>query len=275
LARNDPVRIESQLQPLHQQHRERAEIMSNTKPRRSIFLAVAAGFLSVAAVTGCGKKDVDPENKTEAAEDKPEKTDEATAKDPRKGKRAEGVRSSAENPFAGTGNARLIELWRKATEENDSEAQIELGVCYQTGDGVECDMAKSAEWFRKAAEQGHAVAQILVAQNYAMGLGVNRDMAEAAKWYRKAAEQDIPSAQFTLGQYYFEGTGVKKDYEEAVKWWRKAAEQDYSTAQFNLGGCYFEGLGVEKDKAEAAKWFRLAAENGDKDAPEALKELGL
>ena len=262
--------------------------MTNTKMKRNnvlanFILAVAAVVLAVVLFAGCGKENAETKNEAsggpecilyDTEEDYIRATDRSgAAQDSQTGKRAEGVGNDAGNPFAGTGNVRMAELWRKATEENDADAQIDLGVCYQTGDGVEHDMAKSAEWFRKAAEQGHAVAQILVAQNYSMGLGVNRDMVESAKWYRKAAEQDIASAQFTLGQYYFEGTGVKKDYEEAVKWWRKAAEQDYSTAQFNLGGCYYEGLGVEKDKAEAMKWFRLAAENGEKDALEALEML--
>ena len=258
-------------------------MMSNMKMSGIIFFAIVAFFLTVAVFTGCGKESVETKNEASSRTDctyyaSEEVRIQAKAKtgasqDLRTGKLAEDVGNHAENPFTGTGNARMAELWRKAAEENDADAQIDLGVCYQNGDGVEGDMAKSAEWFRKAAEQGHAVAQILVAQNYSMGLGVNRDMAESAKWYRKAAEQGIASAQFTLGTYFFEGTGVKKDYEEAVKWWRKAAEQDYSTAQFNLGGCYYEGLGVEKDKAEAMKWFRLAAENGEEDAQEALEML--
>ena len=254
--------------------------MSKTKRIRTFFCAVVVLILTVAVFTGCGKESVETKNETSGGIDASDevriqaKAKTGASQDLRTGKRAEDVGNQAENPFADTGNARMAELWRKAAEENDADAQIDLGVCYQSGDGVECDMAKSAEWFRKAAEQGHAVAQILVAQNYSMGLGVNRDMAESAKWYRKAAEQGIASAQFTLGTYFFEGTGVKKDYEEAVKWWRKAAEQNYSSAQFNLGGCYYEGLGVEKDKAEAMKWFRLAAENGEEGAKEALKELG-
>jgi len=250
-----------------------SKTMSNTKMSRNIYFAILALFLTVAGFSGCGKKEEPAERKPGSTANKSGKMEETTAADLRTGERAEGLGNDADNPFVGTGNARMAELWRKAVEENDVDAQIDLGVCYQAGDGVERDMAKSAEWFRKAAEQGHAVAQMLVAQNYSMGLGVNRDMAESAKWYRKAAEQGVASAQFNLGKYFFEGTGVKKDYEEAVKWWRKAAEQDYSTAQFNLGGCYFEGLGVEKDKAEAMKWFRLAADNGEKEAQEALEMM--
>ena len=62
-------------------------MMSNTKTRHYLSFAILAIFLTGAVFTGCGKTEVDPENKPEAAEDKPEKTDEAAAKDPRKGKR--------------------------------------------------------------------------------------------------------------------------------------------------------------------------------------------
>ena len=39
--------------------------------------------------------------------------------------------------------------------------RYELGVCYETGDGVGKDEAKAAELYRKAAVQGYAEAQNL------------------------------------------------------------------------------------------------------------------
>ena len=46
--------------PLHQQHRERAVSMSNTKMRRNIFFAVVAVILAVTAFAGC-RTVVEPE----------------------------------------------------------------------------------------------------------------------------------------------------------------------------------------------------------------------
>ena len=78
----------------------------------------------------------------------------------------------------------------------------------------------------KTAEQGDAEAQFNLGVIYDEGQGVPQDYAEAAKWYRMAAEQGDADAQFILGVMYDEGQGVPKDDTEAVKWYRLAAEQD-------------------------------------------------
>ena len=147
---------------------------------RRMFVYLAALVLTGAIFTGCGNN-----GKTEKESGK---TEDFT-NDLQKGNRTEDVGKDVGNHFAGTGKDRIAELWRKATEENDSDAQIELGVCYQTGDGVECDMTKSAEWFRKAAELGDFAAQRNLGYLYLKGKGVEKDKAEARKWLEKAAAQ--------------------------------------------------------------------------------------
>ena len=52
------------------------------------------------------------------------------------------------------------------------------------------------QWFRKAAEQEHAQAQVNLGIMYQLGQGVSQDYTKAAEWYRKAAEQgDTKGAQ--------------------------------------------------------------------------------
>jgi TPR repeat protein len=51
------------------------------------------------------------------------------------------------------------------------------------------DMREAVKWFRKAADQGDAKAQLNLGACYFRGEGVKQDKAEAVKWYRKAAEQ--------------------------------------------------------------------------------------
>jgi len=46
-----------------------------------------------------------------------------------------------------------VKWYRKAAEQGDADAQFNLGVRYDAGQGVQQDMA--AAWLRKAAEQGH------------------------------------------------------------------------------------------------------------------------
>lgn len=52
---------------------------------------------------------------------------------------------------------------------------------------------------RKAAEQGDAGAQVNLGEVYDKGLGVAQDYVEAVKWYRKAVKQGDAEAQANLG----------------------------------------------------------------------------
>lgn len=128
--------------------------------------------------------------------------------------------------------------------------------------------------YRKAVEQGDAIAQLNLGICYTKGKGVKRDKQEAVKWYRKAAEQGNAEAQCELGISYIIGKGVEKNRKEAVNWFHRAAEQGYDFAQYMLGRCYEYGLGVEKSKKEAEKWYCTAAANGCIVAEAALRRLG-
>jgi len=128
-------------------------------------------------------------------------------------------------------------LIKPLAEQGLPEAQFNLGLMYDKGQGVPQDYAEAVKWYHKAAEQGNA---------------------KAVKWYRKAAEQGNAEAQFNLGLMYDKRQGVPQDYAEAVKWYRKAAEQGFAEAQTNLGIMYFTGQGVPKDYVLAHMWFHLA-----------------
>src|ERR1022692_4899660 len=71
----------------------------------------------------------------------------------------------------------------------DSNAQVQLGLIYLTGDGVAKDDAEALKWLRKAADEDNAAGERYLAEMYFKGRGVPADNAEAAKWLRLAAEQ--------------------------------------------------------------------------------------
>ncbi len=129
-------------------------------------------------------------------------------------------------------------LIKPLAEAGLPEAQLNLGLLYEKGQGVPQDYAEALKWNRKAAEQGNA---------------------KALEWFHKAAEQGNADAQFHLGLMYDKRLGVAQDYAEAVKWYREAAEQGFVEAQINLGIMYFTGQGVPKDYVLAHMWFDLAA----------------
>jgi TPR repeat protein len=85
------------------------------------------------------------------------------------------------------------------------------------------DYAEAVRWYRRAAEQGDANAQLELGTAYDTGKGVAQDYAEAAEWYRKAAEQGWDPAQWHLGSAYSCGRGVQKDDVKAYMWISLAA----------------------------------------------------
>jgi len=87
------------------------------------------------------------------------------------------------------------------------------------------DYATAFKAFRTLAEQGHANAQNNLGVLYQNGQGTAQDLAAAAYWYRQAAEQGVVDAQVNLGALYVEGQGVSENYQTAYAWFSRAAAQ--------------------------------------------------
>ncbi|MDP3714785.1 MAG: tetratricopeptide repeat protein, partial [Burkholderiales bacterium] len=82
-----------------------------------------------------------------------------------------------------------LKAWQPLATKGNPDAQNNLGVLYEKGQGVERNFVESVNWYRRAAEQGHAQAQNNVGVMYERGLGVKPDAKEAASWYLKAAQR--------------------------------------------------------------------------------------
>jgi TPR repeat protein/serine/threonine protein kinase len=162
---------------------------------------------------------------------------------------------------------------RKAADQGNALAQVNLGRMYENGNGVPKDMVEAAKWYRKAAEQQNPWGENSLGCLYETGSGVEKNFAEAIQLYRKSADQGNESAQVNLGRMYENGNGVAKDMVEAAKWYRKAAEQGESQAQNSLGWLYKSGSGVETNLAEAVKWFRKSADLGNADGQNSLADM--
>lgn len=125
-------------------------------------------------------------------------------------------------------------LWTAVTARS---GQLEDGqTAYDNG-----DYATALGLWRPLAERGNANAEYNLGLIYQRGNGVPKDDQEAVKWFRKAADQGLVEAEFTLGWIYHdgtygEGTEVAQDYSEAFKWLRKAAGQGDAHAQQLLAG---------------------------------------
>lgn len=201
-------------------------------------------------------------------------------------------------------NSPYQETLHKA-EAGDPQAQYNLGVMYDIGQGVPQDYTEAAKWYTKAAEQGHADAQLKLGVMYAKGRGVPQDYAEAAKWFTSVAEQEcelrLPELEVSYGdeeiiEYYayavehghagvqtwvdmvhimhLDDIGVSEDLQEkeAIRRLTKAAERGELLAQTLLGMFSLD----EEDPENYEKWVKwliLAAEQGFAIAQHFLGEI--
>jgi TPR repeat protein len=156
-----------------------------------------------------------------------------------------------------------FEKRRKAAEQGDTQAQLDVGNMYLGGIGVAKNAIEAVKWYRMGAEQGHKFCQMTLAVMYETGEEIPRDVAEVVKWYRKLAEKGEVHYAYKLGEKYRMGEGVPKDAAESVKWYRMGAEQGHDLCQTILGNMYADGVGVSKDATEAARWYRKAAAEGN------------
>ena len=57
------------------------------------------------------------------------------------------------------GNPEAAKWFRDLAEKGSAQAQYNLGVCYENGEGVEKDTSEAMKWYRIASEQGHKDAE--------------------------------------------------------------------------------------------------------------------
>ena len=84
--------------------------------------------------------------------------------------------------------AKAMEYYLQAADEDNADAQAQLGYMYQNALGVPADYAKAMEWNNRAAQQGNAQGQAQIGYLYQNGLGVTQNLDEAGRWYTRAKE---------------------------------------------------------------------------------------
>jgi hypothetical protein len=127
--------------------------------------------------------------------------------------------------------ARTMAACQLSAAHGEPSAQLELGLCYRRGEGVERDDAETVRWLRLAAAQGAALAHTHLGHCLAGGHGVEQDVEEAARCYGLAAAQNEADAQYSLGVCYAQGLGVRRDVERALGLHMEAAAQGHFGAK--------------------------------------------
>jgi TPR repeat protein len=119
--------------------------------------------------------------------------------------------------------------------QGNAVAQTAMGQRYHTGDGVPRDDARAVEWFQRAAEQEDALGQFRLGRMYYYGHGVDQDAAKCYENILAAAEQGLGVAQASLGYLYLHGYCVETDLPAAADWLRRSSAQGFASSRFELG----------------------------------------
>ncbi len=91
--------------------------------------------------------------------------------------------------------ATALKEWRSLAELGRADAQYNLGVLYDNGEGVPEDYKEAVRWYRLAADQGYAKAQSNLGLMYEYGEGVAQDDVQAHLWANLAAAQGNEEAR--------------------------------------------------------------------------------
>ena len=162
-----------------------------------------------------------------------------------------------------------INFLRAKAEGGNPDAQLDLGLKYQDGQGVAKDEGEAIKWITKAAEQGNPMAQLTLGELYLYGRGTPKDETKSIGWLEKAAGYDTRprwpwrSLAFALlGNAYERGKGIQNPA-KAIEWYRKAAMLNDPRGQLPLAEMYSVGEGVAKDEIEGLAWVYVAADSGE------------
>ena len=157
---------------------------------------------------------------------------------------------------------------RTPNRDETARAMANASKLYERG-----DVRGAAQQFKIAARGNDAGAQLQLGLMYEKGIGVEQDSQEAAAYYFDAAKQGHPQAMKNLGQMYEFGNGVQEDWEEAAIWYQRGAEKGNVSAQAALARAYQFGIGVPQDRGESIRWSRQAMMNGDRGSEEWVRKL--
>ena len=144
--------------------------------------------------------------------------------------------------FYDKGNyADALQRWKSASKAGSKEADFLLGFLY---DGVLQNEKEALFFFTKAALSGHIQAQVNVGLKYEKGEGTNVNREKAIYWYSLAALNQDDNAQFRLASLLQEESGKAK---ESHFWFGKSAELGNPEAHLALATNFILGRGVEKN----------------------------
>lgn len=178
-----------------------------------------------------------------------------------------------------SGSQKEARKWlQKAGENHDFRGFVDLGIIYESGDGVAKDREKAKSYFLKAADANQPVALLRLGYFHSPHINPDAkksDLSEAIKWFERAAIHPVRKhrweAKYRLSTIYLE-PGIFNSPEKAQKWMLLGAKDNDPRTQFLLGRTLIEDRNVgETQKTEGIKWLLRAKLRGSDEAGQYLQ----
>ncbi|MFP4476298.1 MAG: tetratricopeptide repeat protein [Desulfatibacillaceae bacterium] len=90
--------------------------------------------------------------------------------------------------------ARVFRAYKQNAARGDPEAQLNLGMMYENGQGVPKNRLEASRWYEKAAEREHPGALARLGILHANGQGVKKDLVYAYSLFLRAEKAGHPTA---------------------------------------------------------------------------------
>jgi uncharacterized protein len=169
----------------------------------------------------------------------------------------------------------LVSALKDAASAGQPMALWQLGLMYESGEGVERDPVKAFGYFSQIADE-HAdtaprgleadiVAQsfVKVGDYYRHGLpeaGIPKDEDYGNKLVMHAASYfGDADAQFRVGNLYLDDRELGDNPLQGARWLSLSARKGHAGAQAQLGDMLFRGDGIEANRVEGLMWLVVAS----------------
>ena len=179
----------------------------------------------------------------------------------------------------GLSSEEFVETLQTAAAAGDPMALWQLGLMYESGEGVVQDKAKAFGYFAQIADE-HADAApkgmeadivahsfVKVGEAYSDGLpeaGIAKDEDYSFKLIKHAASYfGDPEAQYIVGKAYLDQANPDYSPLQSARWLALASRKGLSAAQAALGNLLFNGEGeLEANPVEGLMWLTVAGRRG-------------
>ena len=163
----------------------------------------------------------------------------------------------------------------EAADHGDTDALLKAALAHDEGGWATPDFPKAVSYYQKLHDTGNLIGTTCLGHMYEKGLGVEQDCPKAVALYTQAADQGDTRGMISLAIALQEGIGVDKDEKKAFELLQKASDAGDSNGTMLLGYTYLNGQGVEKDIKHAVELWEQGAAQGNEKAQDLVRKVYL